>query len=87
MEVQRVKSITQDTSEQAQGDTPDPQSWANYNHWNKDFLGYPNRQNNLLLEPIGLDENVGRLNFQEKVDIMRRRADIVSRTDRCHHEG
>ena len=87
MVVQRVKSITQDTSGQVQGDTPDPQSWANYNHENKDFLGYPNRQKHLLLEPIGLDENVERLNFQEKVDIMRRRADIMSRTDRCHHES
>ena len=35
------------------------------------FWGYPNRQKHLLLEPIGLDENVERLNFQEKVDIMR----------------
>ena len=84
---QRVKSITQNPSGQVQGDTQDPQGWANFSHGNKDFLGYPNRQKNLLLAPIGLDENVERLNFQETVDIVRRRADIMSRTDRCHHEG
>ena len=82
-----MKSITQNPSGQVQGDTPDPQSWANYNHGNKAFLGYPNRQKHLLLEPIGLDENVERLDFQEKVDIMRGRADTMSRTDRSHHES
>ena len=87
MVVQRVKSITQDTSGQVRGDIPDPQSWTNYNHGNKDFLGYPNRQKHVLLEPIGLDENVERLDFQEKVDIMRGRADTMSRTDRSHHES
>ena len=86
VEVQRVKSITQDTSGQVQGNTPVPQSRANYNPGNKDFLGYPNRQKHLQLEPIGLDENVERLNFPEKVDIMRERA-TMSRTDRSHHES
>ena len=50
----------------------------------KDILDYPTRPEHLQLGPIGLEEHVERLKFQDTVGVMIERTTILH-ADRSHH--
>ena len=54
--------------------------WGRRTRQDKDFLEYPNRPEHLQLGPIGLEENVERLKFQDTVGVMIERTTILRGT-------